>query len=190
MERKKFIKRFLALGGGAIAVVSGVKVYQVFKSPDLSFLKNAQPLIDELAEMIIPSTDTPGAKEAGAGEFVSFMVRESCSQATQNRFIDGLRDLAAYSILEYKKPYQKCSLSEKRAILSHFEKKSFFYKGIVAKAEHKLLGDPFFITLKKYTVLGYCSSELGATRAFNYDPVPHEYMNTLLEPGQKAWATQ
>ncbi|MET0463714.1 MAG: gluconate 2-dehydrogenase subunit 3 family protein [Chitinophagaceae bacterium] len=190
MERKKFIKRFFLLSGGAVAAVSGIKVYQVFKSPDFDFLRGAVPLINELAETIIPKTDTPGAKEAAVGEFIAFILKENTSTATQNRFIDGLKDLAAYSALTYGTPFHECSAADKASILAHYEKKSTLLTGNVAKVEHKLLGDPFFTTLKKYTVLGFCTSKAGASRAFAYDAVPGRYANTDLTPGQKAWATQ
>ncbi len=190
MERKKFIKKLLLLGGGAVAAVSGIKGYNIFKSPDLDFLQRAIPLINELAETIIPQTDTPGAREAGVGEFIAFILKENASTPTQNRFIDGLKDLTVYAVTNHGAPYTECSAADKISILKHYEKKSLFLKGTAAKVEHKLLGDPFFTTLKKYTVLGFCTSKAGATRAFAYDAVPGRYENTDLTPGQKAWATQ
>ncbi|PZR27837.1 MAG: twin-arginine translocation pathway signal protein [Citrobacter freundii] len=190
MQRKKFIKRFLLLGGGAVAAVSGFKAYHVFKSPDFGLLTEALPLISELADTIIPRTDTPGAKDAGVGAFIVLMVKDCCPTATQNRFIDGVKDLAIYTQMGYGRPFDKCSIAERTAVLKHFEKKSVFFKGTAAKVEHKLLGDPFFTTLKKYTVLGYCSSKAGATQALAYQAVPGHYINTDLKPGQKAWATQ
>jgi hypothetical protein len=45
--------------------------------------------------------------------------------------------------------------------------------------------------LKELTVLGYCTSETGATRAMAYEKVPGEYRGCIdLKPGQKAWATR
>lgn len=190
MQRKKFIKRFLLLGGGAVAAVSGFKAYNVFKSPDLGFLTEVLPLISELADTIIPRTDTPGAKDAGVGKFIVLMVKDCCSTATQNRFIDGLKDLALHTQMEYGRSFADCPITDRIVVLKRFEKKSIFFKGTAAKVEHKLLGDPFFTTLKKYTVLGYCSSRPGATQAFAYQAVPGHYINTDLKPGQKAWATQ
>jgi hypothetical protein len=50
--------------------------------------------------------------------------------------------------------------------------------------------DPFFALLKELTVLGYCTSELGATQGLAYLAVPGEYRGCVgLRPGQKSWAT-
>jgi hypothetical protein len=44
--------------------------------------------------------------------------------------------------------------------------------------------------LQELTVLGYFSSEIGATQALAYDPLPGAYRGCVdLAPGQKAWAT-
>ena len=48
-----------------------------------------------------------------------------------------------------------------------------------------------FAMLKELTVLGYFSSEIGATQALAYDKVPGGYWGCLdLKPGQKGWATR
>jgi hypothetical protein len=47
----------------------------------------------------------------------------------------------------------------------------------------------FFKTLKHLTVLGYFNSEIGATQALAYLPVPGRFDGSApFEPGQKAWA--
>lgn len=190
MNRRKAIGRFLLLGGGVLFSYTGIKTYSLFRQPDLSSLKNLLPLIDELAETIIPATDTPGAKEAGVGAFIIKMISDCTDRPSQNKFMSGLSELASYSDRHFNKPFEKCSPQEKTAILDHFEKQGEPRPGLLGKAEHRFLGDSFFITLKKYTVLGYCTSELGATRALSYDYIPGKFAATVLLPGQKAWATQ
>ena len=44
--------------------------------------------------------------------------------------------------------------------------------------------------LRELTVLGYFTSEVGATQALAYEAVPGGYRGCVdLKPGQKAWAT-
>jgi hypothetical protein len=63
-------------------------------------------------------------------------------------------------------------------------------KGLLGKAENKYLGRSFFTTLKQYTVKGYCTSQLGATKGLTYVPVPGSYHGCIPKlPGQRAWAT-
>jgi hypothetical protein len=45
------------------------------------------------------------------------------------------------------------------------------------------------VLLKQLTVAGYFTSEIGATKALAYLPVPGKFQGeTRLQPGQKAWA--
>ena len=84
----------------------------------------------------------------------------------------------------------QCSETEKMTIVSHAEKQGRPYPGLMGKVSGKLLGDSFFMTLKKYTMIGFCTSMQGATKAMAYDYVPGKYQGCIpLQPGQKCWAT-
>lgn len=189
MNRKKAIKTLALIGGGATIFYSGLKGYRIFKAPELEKLHVFQPLIDSLAEAIIPATDSPGAMAAEAGTFVSLMVKDCANRTTQNNFIEGLTDLSLYVHLHYGRSFQDCPADEQSAILKHFEGKG--YRGLIGKVQARLLGYSFFSTLKKYTVLGYCLSRPGATEGLRYDYIPGKYIGIVpLQPGQKAWATR
>ena len=191
MNRKKAIRNIILLGGGTAALLAGWKSYNIFKKPAFAKLDEYQLLIDELAELIIPETNTPGAGKAGVGRFISLMVRECTSRQAQNNFIEGVDDLADYAKSRYDKPFLQCSEADKISILRHFEEKGRGYKGMLGKAETRFLGDSFFTTLKKYTVMGYCTSKQGATSGLQYDYIPGSYQGIVpLAPGQRAWATK
>lgn len=189
MNRRKAIKRLFITGlGGAIAF-SGYKWYDWHKAPDLHYLSQQSDLISALAETIIPTTDSPGASECGVGEYIIIMVKDCSDTVSQNRFIDGLKELQGACKLYYGKPYLQCTEDEKHAILTQFEKKGRPYKGIIGKAQVKYLGKSFFSLLKEYTVTGYCTSKQGSTKGLAYLPVPGSYHGCIpLQPGQKAWA--
>jgi hypothetical protein len=191
MNRRKAIFRLLVLGGGAAGVFGGVKAYHLLKEPELERLSQFQPLIDELAETIIPKTDTPGAKEAGVGKFITRMIKNCTGRKSQNNFIEGLVELVLYTGSRYDKQFEHCNAEQKKAVLAHFEKKGRSRGGKLGKAERYILGDSFFETLKKYTVLGYCTSKQGAMQALSYDYIPGKYIGCMpLTPDQRAWATQ
>jgi hypothetical protein len=47
----------------------------------------------------------------------------------------------------------------------------------------------FFLMMKGLTVTGYFTSEIGATQALEYLPIPGKFEACIpLKPGQKAWA--
>jgi hypothetical protein len=191
MNRRLAIKRLSLITGGIVISLGGMRLYDLFKAPRLEVLDTYRGLLGDLADTILPATDSPGAREVGAGDFVIRMVKEGTNRKSQNHFIDGLRSLAEYTEEKYKRPFGACSLVERMAILTHFEQSGKPYKGWLGKAEHQLEGDSFFVTLKNYTVLGYCTSKRGATEALRYDFIPGKYIGIVsLEPGQKAWATK
>lgn len=191
MNRRKAIGRILLLSGGAAVSYCGFKTYKIYRSPDLEDLNKYQSLVDELAEAIIPATSTPGAREAGVGAYITKMVKEAAGKTTQNQFIDGLDELADYTQRHFEKTFAACTPAEKQATLEHFEEKGRPYKGLLGKAEKKLIGDSFFMTLKKYTIIGYCTSMEGATMGLAYDYIPTTYRAVVpLQPRQRSWATQ
>jgi hypothetical protein len=191
MKRRTAIGRLSLLVGGAAVSFTGIKVFQLYKHPNFQVLDENRVLLSELAETIIPKTDSPGAMEAGVGAFIAKMIRDCTPKNSQNNFIEGLEDLGAYSQSKFSRSFQQCAPQEKKAILSHFEEQGRPYSGIAGKIQRQVTGDSFFTTLKKYTVIGYCTSMQGATMALQYDYIPGKYIGSVpMKPGQRAWATQ
>jgi len=177
--------------GGTALGLGGWEAFRLFKRPDLAFVEQNKETLDHLAETIIPVTDSPGAKDAAVGAFILKMIRDCTPRKSQNNFIRGLADIMARAQSEYARPFVSCSQAEKTALLEHFEKEGRPYRGLAGKLEHQLTGDSFFTTLKKYTVLGYCTSKPGATQGMRYDFIPGKYVASLpLQPGQRSWATE
>jgi hypothetical protein len=207
MNRRKAIGRIALTGIGGGLLLAGYKWYDWTRTPDITYVEQHKELITALAETIIPTTktpgapgtdtpgapetDTPGAKEAGVGDYIVVMIRDCTDRMSANKFIDGLKQLGHYCQNHFDKPYQQCSEADQQAVLHYFEEKDAPYKGIVGKAQEAFLGQSFFATLKKYTVEGYCSSELGATKGLSYLYIPGSFHGCIpLQPGQKAWATR
>jgi len=191
MNRRKAIRNILVAAGVTAVAVPGYKWYSITKKPHLSELNNYKDLLSEMAETIIPRTNTPGAKDAQVGDFIYKMVNDCSDVKSQNKFLYGLQDVEAYCHSKYGQSFIKCSVAEREATLLHFEKKDKSYSGIMGKIQHKFLGTSFFETLKTYTVMGYCTSIQGATQGLAYDLVPGTYEACIpLQPGQRSWATK
>jgi Gluconate 2-dehydrogenase subunit 3 len=191
MNRRKAIARIALIGSGTAAAYSGLKWYELKKAPDLAYLLQRRELLADLAETIIPATDSPGAKEAAVQDFIIMMIRDCTEIKTQNKFIDGLKELEHYCEAEYHHPFNLASDQEKHTILKYFEEKGKSYKGIFGKVQNRLTGKSFFNTLKEYTAEGYCTSEAGATKGLAYIPIPGKYLGCVpMQQGQKSWATK
>src|SRR3546814_13855444 len=55
--------------------------------------ENTVYLLSEVAETIIPETDTPGTKAAGVGPFIAMMLQECYEEKDQKLVLDGLVSL-------------------------------------------------------------------------------------------------
>jgi hypothetical protein len=191
MKRKKAIRTILVAGGATVVGFSGYKWYSLTKIPDKNYLPGKKALLAELAEAIIPATDTPGAKEAGAVEYMMSMLNECTDNKTLNRFIRGLQDLEEYIHSNYNKEFSACSQEEKDAVLQWAEQKSNINNSLLHKIKSKFTGRPFFEMLKTYTLYGYCISEKGASLGMHYIAIPGKYLSCIqLEPNQTSWATK
>lgn len=174
-----------------IAFLDGCKTKEAATGADFAFQPEQLNLVSEVAEVIIPKTDTPGAKDAKVGEFVEKMLKDCYYEKDQKSFMTGLNKLA-------DKDFMKATPEEQITLLTAAEKESMDELQRIgdertkAKSGGKLFeepGVPFFRLMKELTLLGYFTSEPGATQALEYVAVPGRYDGCIdLEPNQKAWA--
>lgn len=190
INRRTAILSLLAIAIVAFAGSFFFKFRRLLKKPDLGYLAGKQRLIGEVAETIIPATDTPGAKAAKVQDFIIKMVAECTEKRSQNNFIEGLKELEQYTLKTFGRDYLACSTEQRMAVLIHLEDKEN-RNPIVHKIHHRLMGDTFIYLMKYYTVLGYCTSEAGATKALAYDYIPGTFEACIsLTSHQKCWATE
>lgn len=190
MNRRTVLKISGILGLTGAVSVAGYKYIESPK-PVPAYFKQNESLIAELAEHIIPGTDTPGAKEAMVHLFIINILLNCASERDKRTFAGGLEDLSIYSKHLYQKDFLKCSVAEQHEIVSYFEKKGRLYPGLLGKVQKKILGEPFFSLLKKYTINGYCTSFLGATKNFRYDYIPVTFDACIpYETNEPSWATK
>lgn len=178
----------IALFSGASYV--GYKAYNFFAEGSIK-LEDKKSLIAELAETIIPKTDTPGAKEAKAEEAILVFLKDCTDRKTLVNFMNGLEEVNVYALSLFKRGFEECDRQQREQILSYFEKEGKQLPGLLGKVKRKILGRPFFETLKEYTVWGYCTSMVGATQGLAYLYIPSKRLSCIdMVPNQKSWATQ
>lgn len=191
MNRRTSIKQILIAGTLGVSSLSFFKWFQTTKQLSPDSFNPYKALIAELAETIIPRTDTPGAKDAEVELYILKMLRDCTAVKEQHNFLNGLDNLKEYTSSTYKKNFARCSKAEKIEVLKHFEDKATYSRPILNKIDGKLFGTPFFYKLKELTVQGYCTSQIGATKAFVYDYIPGPYIGCVpLTKNQHSWATK
>lgn len=109
-------------------------------------------VITKLTELIIPSDDTPGAREAGVCEFVDFMTAHDAG--LQPAFRSGLAWLDERSRHDHSRPFLELQEAEQVGLLEPLAYTAKFRKGDET-------GQEFFRRLRDLTSMGFYSSEIG-----------------------------
>ena len=153
-------------------------------------------LLDEIAETILPQTDTPGAKAAATGAFMALMVTDAYTPAQQAVFRDGMRQLNAASAREFGAPFVAASAAQRLSLLERLdrERQAEFDANDVrltarAPAAPALPRAHYFRMMKELALLGFFTSEIGYRQVMRYVETPGRFDPCApYVPGEKAWA--
>ena len=113
-----------------------------------------------LSELIIPATDTPGAKAAKVNEFVDLMLSEE-DDANKRAFVRGLDWIDRKSKELFGANFKDATAEQQNALLVTLS------SGKNAALEDQI-GVEFFNTIKTYTINGYYTSEIGLLKELGY----------------------
>lgn len=121
-------------------------------------------LLADIAETIIPRTQTPGAKELKLQLYVLKMLDDCHDKADQDKFIMGLDQFKDLVYDQYSKSFSKLSVTQQKRILTDLEKSS-------KTAE---MG-AFYKIMKDRTIDGYLNSKYVMTKLIIWELVPGRY---------------
>ena len=175
MNRKKAIKYIAGISAGSALL--GSLGYRFFKgkNENIKDIKFFQSLLAELVEVIIPKTDTPGAKSAGVHRYIIDIYENCLTVRDKENFINGLNELHNTAVNKFGEQFQDCKKHEKDDLVAGLLNESLD-SGILLKIKNKLLGKSFKQILYSLTIEGYCNSSIGATRVLEYVQVPGKYI--------------
>lgn len=183
IARREAIQKASKIMGGALStslvmgVLSGCETGPALDWTPEALTPQEALIVSALAEQILPETSTPGAKAAQVERFIDRMVAGYLLEAERTIFREGLVSLV-------KRRFLKKSPEEQYQIVA----------GLSEEARERgqdAASKPFFSLAKEMVLLGFFTSEVGATRVLNYDPIPGGYQGCrpLEEVGGKTWAT-
>lgn len=175
MNRREAVQRVALMMGGVLAapLMAGVMGQVTNTGTNVAVTAEQEALLAEVADIIIPTTDTPGAKAAGVEKFIVRVMRDCYKKEDQDKFYAGLAKLDADSQTKFGKGFIALDTAQKNEMVK------------LSTTEDK----PFFLRMKELTVTGYFTSEIGATKALAYLPIPGKFEGCVpLKPKQKAWA--
>ena len=104
-----------------------------------------------LSDLIIPATDTPGAKAARVIEYIDVLLNDGPADR-RNAFLSGLGWLDGHAIRTHNKPFVRCTPQQQIAMLKSMDG---------AREGDMAPGGRFFQQMKGLTVSGYYTSKVG-----------------------------
>jgi gluconate 2-dehydrogenase gamma chain len=178
LNRREILKGAVT-GAGAVAVPAAAQQHQHAAGQAASAPAPAawQPLLFDahqnetvvtLSELIIPATDTPGAKEAKVNEYIDLILHDGAPER-RNHFLAGLAWLDGYAIRQHDKPFVRLIPEQQVGILRMLEGAS--------DAALKP-GADFFTEIKRLIVSGYYTTKIGIDELNKGGRVPQTFACT------------
>lgn len=142
-------------------------------------------LLDDIADAILPETDTPGARAAGVGPFIAMMVANTYYESDQQIFRRGLQTLQTRSLGMHGAHFQVVAPAQRLRLLQELDAEQH----LIMETQPDDAPAHYFRMIKELTLLGYFTSEIGCTQALRYMETPGRFDPCApYTPGEKAWA--
>jgi hypothetical protein len=209
MNRRELLKMIAAATGAAMIggefLLTGCKSES--NTTPLAFSDANIAFLDEVAETILPQTNTAGAKAAGVGRFMTVMVNDCYTKDDQEIFHKGLTTLDEECNKMHNLGFMKATPEQRKQLLISIDKETNAY--VKKKAEQdnlekekerhgqerttndfkrQTMPNHYFQQLKQLAIFGYFTSEKGRTEGLRYVPVPGKYEGVIdYKKGDKAF---
>lgn len=183
LTRRTAIREAVVLVGGAISaaelgLLESALASTVVESEPRFMSADQLAMVERIADLIIPETDTAGAVSAGVHRFIDVMLEEWASPDTQREFVGELANIDR----------RATDLGMPGFLGGSEDRQVDVVKSLDAEAFAAGAPDTFFRRLKKLVLFAYFSSEPGATQTLRYDRTPGDYEPCLsLEDDGRAW---
>ena len=202
MNRRELLQRVAVLMGGAIsapavlAVLNGCSPKPGASWQPLFLSKEEGAVVETVADLIIPRTDTPGAREVGVPAFIDVILKDVYPSEDQARFVSGLKDFDAEAERAHGKPFLELQPAQQLSFLQQAHDAA-----AAAEREQDAAGQvptsqrkrPFVLMMKELTLLGFFTSQVGVTQVLQYEAVPGRFQPCVpvAEAGNgRTWATE
>lgn len=160
VSRRSLLKNLLIVTGGMLVLPACVqdksKAGILLNNMEVS--ADHEALLAEIAETIIPATDTPGAKDLYAHLFALKMVDDLSTKEEQDQFLRGLKEIDALSKKRLDTSFTKATVEQRETLL----------KSISTDADVSEDVKAFYKKLKGLTIQAYTTSKFYLTEVQPY----------------------
>ena len=138
------------------------------------FDQHQSETVATIAEIIIPETDTPGARAAKVNEFVDVLLAEWFDEPDKTRFLAGLADVDTRCRDAFGTDFLGATPAQRTAIVAGLDAEVQALRTADAKPD-----EHFFGRMKWLTLFGYYTSEVGMTQELHWQVIPGTYDGCL-----------
>jgi hypothetical protein len=184
MQRRDLLKLLMSTTGLTAIPVDLVMTLRQAKgesnAPSVQRTLNAHQdaTVSLLSELIIPETNTPGAKTAKVNEFMDLLLTEWFAEADRTLFLQGLTQIDEDSRKQFGSDFVACNASQQATLMKQLDDAAMeFGRTHKDSPFTQTTQQPvnFFYTFKRLTLVGYYTSEVGFKKELHKTIIPPDH---------------
>ena len=167
LNRRAMLLGAVFLVGGAAALTRFTRTSDANRARGPAFSPDQFALLEQVTEIIIPTTDTPGAIGAGVPAFIRDLLMNWGSQQSRAEIAAVLEAIERRTWTKHGSGFLELSDTLRLELMRAFDE------------EHVQAHDPAYRKFKQMVLLGYYHSEIGATQELRFELVPGAWRSCL-----------
>jgi hypothetical protein len=167
LDRRSLILGAVFLVGGAAALTRFSRGTSSQSDTGPVFSSDQFALLEQLSEVIIPATDTPGAIGAGVPEFIRQLLGDWGSRETRALIVGVLESVEKQSWSRHGAGFLELPVERRLSLIRALDEESIAREDIG------------WSRFKQLVLVGYYHSEIGATHELRYELVPGAWRSCL-----------
>jgi hypothetical protein len=170
LDRRSLIRNAILLVGGSLASAPANALAKTTAKRARFFTAAQYAVVAEVADIIIPRTETPGAKDAGVPQALDALMINWASRERQAQFRKLVDEMGGTGLM-------KLASAQRVEAVRAFD------------AEKLGAWDEPYVKFKELVLTLYYLSEAGATKELRYELIPGRWDPwTEIAPDERAWA--
>jgi hypothetical protein len=160
--------------------------------PEQPVLRTLNPhqnaTVTTISELIIPQTDTPGAKAARVNEFIDLILTEWYDDEEKSIFLTGLTEIDATTQGLLGKDFVDCEPKLQSEILRALDDEVAESRAQIRRGSSRRLPPErnFFFMIKQLTLTGYYTSQIGFEQELHGEIIPARHAGCVPLDGEAA----
>lgn len=155
---------------------------QLLEQPVLRTLNPQQnAMVTTISEIIIPQTDTPGAKAARVNEFIDLILTEWYDDEEKSIFLTGLTEVDTRTRDLFGKSFVDCGEKLQAEILRALDDEVAEARAEVRRGSSRRRPPErnFFFMIKQLTLIGYYTSQIGFEQELHGEIIPARHASCV-----------